>query len=168
MQFAIYSYLMTSWKQYLTSVRGDDLNKDLAAKTGISESTISRWKGTPSAEHVIQVARAYHESPIYALMVAGYLTQDEVETQGARPKQIALQEFDDLALAKEIVRRVEAGESTMLNTPLDESHPATNVSGEDNNVTSIDFDEASDDEVAEAKQKAALKRKGAIKNQGKE
>ena len=51
--------------------------KDVAAATGIDQSSISRWQrgtNTPRAEAVVALARAYRRSPVEALVAAGYLS----------------------------------------------------------------------------------------------
>lgn len=55
--------------------------RQIAAITGIEQSGISRWKlgkNAPSADNVIKFARAYHRSPIEALIAAGYVDATEV------------------------------------------------------------------------------------------
>ncbi len=70
-----------SWWQYVVSVTGDATQKDIAAATGIDQSSISRWqRGTnkPRAEAVVALARAYGRSPVEGLVAAGYLCSDEL------------------------------------------------------------------------------------------
>lgn len=111
-----------SWNAYLASVRGDDLDKDVAEKAGISASTLSRWlsgKQFPSPQQVITLARSYRESPLDALVAAGYLAASELGAYGT-PRSLSLRDFSDLEIAREILRRIEEGEaSDALTEPMD-------------------------------------------------
>jgi transcriptional regulator with XRE-family HTH domain len=69
-----------TWWRYVMTVTGNAAQKDIAAATGIDQSSISRWQrgtNTPSAEAVIALARAYGRSPVEALVAAGYLSSNE-------------------------------------------------------------------------------------------
>lgn len=62
-------------------VAGGETQAEIAARTGIEQSSISRWhqgRNTPRAELAVAFARAYQRSPVEALIVAGYLNRDEV------------------------------------------------------------------------------------------
>jgi transcriptional regulator with XRE-family HTH domain len=70
-----------SWWEYVVTVTGTAAQKDIAAATGIDQSSISRWQrgaNTPRAEAVVALARAYGRSPVEALVAAGYLSSDEL------------------------------------------------------------------------------------------
>jgi transcriptional regulator with XRE-family HTH domain len=70
-----------SWWRYVETVTGNAAQKDIAAATGIDQSSISRWqRGTnsPRAEAVVALARAYGRSPVEALVAADYLSSDEL------------------------------------------------------------------------------------------
>lgn len=117
------------WTEYLKAITGDSSGREISRRLGISDATVSRWfKGTaaPTARQVSIVARAYKQNPLQALIAAGYLTEEEagVAEQGA-PRLLQLRDFSDLELAKEMLRRVaEPGDHSMLEAPLDETHPA--------------------------------------------
>jgi transcriptional regulator with XRE-family HTH domain len=69
-----------TWWRYVVTVTGNAAQKDIAAATGIDQSSISRWQrgtNTPRAEAVIALARAYGRSPVEALVGAGYLSSTE-------------------------------------------------------------------------------------------
>jgi transcriptional regulator with XRE-family HTH domain len=69
------------WWRYVVTVAGNAAQKDIAAATGIDQSSISRWQraaNTPRAEAVVTFARAYGRSPVEALVAAGYLSSDEL------------------------------------------------------------------------------------------
>jgi transcriptional regulator with XRE-family HTH domain len=71
----------TSWWRYVVTVSGDATQKDIAAATGIDQSSISRWQraaNTPRAEAVVTFARAYDRSPVEALVAADYLSSSEL------------------------------------------------------------------------------------------
>lgn len=71
----------TPWWRYVVTVTGNAAQKDIAAATGIDQSSISRWQratNTPRAEAVVTFARAYDRSPVEALVAAGYLSSSEV------------------------------------------------------------------------------------------
>ncbi len=63
------------------TVTGNAAQKDIAAATGIDQSSISRWQRgthTPRAEAVVGFARVYGRSPVEALVAAGYLSSSEL------------------------------------------------------------------------------------------
>lgn len=106
----------------------------MAKRVTASEATIGRWiKGTvgaPEPRTAVELARAYGASPLAALMAAGYLTQDELDSPAESPRLLQLTAFTDLELAQELVRRIEAGgEHPDLEAPID-SLPAPAVGGE--------------------------------------
>jgi transcriptional regulator with XRE-family HTH domain len=71
----------TAWWTYVGTVTGNATQKDIAAATGIDQSSISRWQRgshTPRAEAVVTLARAYGRSPVEGLVAAGYLSSDEL------------------------------------------------------------------------------------------
>jgi len=70
-----------AWWQYVVTVTGNATQKDIAATTGIDQSSISRWQrgaNNPHAKAVIALARAYNRSPVEALVAAGYLSSSEL------------------------------------------------------------------------------------------
>jgi transcriptional regulator with XRE-family HTH domain len=70
------------WWDYVTRIAGRDATqKDISERTGIEQSSISRWKlskNTPSADLVVRFARSYGQPPVAALIAARYLDVDEV------------------------------------------------------------------------------------------
>jgi transcriptional regulator with XRE-family HTH domain len=73
-----------NWWDYVTRIAGPDAaQKDIAEHTGIEQSTLSRWKlhkNPPNADAVVRFARSYGESPIAALIAAGYLDISEANS----------------------------------------------------------------------------------------
>lgn len=120
------------WPSYLSALSTNQ--SEIARAAGVSTATVSRWSSRsarPLAPQVIAVARAYDQSPVFALVAAGYLTQEEVEQEVRLTPGMSLAEFSELEIAQELVRRIEAGEATEVSAaPLDVDHPAwANVSG---------------------------------------
>jgi transcriptional regulator with XRE-family HTH domain len=69
-----------TWWRYVVTVTGNAAQKDIAAATGIDQSSISRWQrgtNTPRADAVVTLARVYGRSPVEALVAAGYLSSSE-------------------------------------------------------------------------------------------
>lgn len=80
MQYPV-SVTEATWWKYVATVTGNAAQKDVAAATGIDQSSISRWQrgaNTPRAEAVITLARTYGRSPVEALVAAGYLSSGEL------------------------------------------------------------------------------------------
>jgi transcriptional regulator with XRE-family HTH domain len=103
-----------SWWQYVVTVTGDAAQKDIAAATGIDQSSISRWQretNTPRAEAVVAVGRAYRRSPVEALVAAGYLFSDELGVVELTTLTGDLRGASIDSLLSEIRRRVLAGGS---------------------------------------------------------
>ena len=71
----------STWWRYVVTLTGNAAQKDVAAATGIDQSSISRWQRgttTPRAEAAVALARAYGRSPVEALVAAGYLSSTEL------------------------------------------------------------------------------------------
>jgi transcriptional regulator with XRE-family HTH domain len=103
-----------SWWEYVITVTGDAAQKDIAAATGIDQSSISRWqRGTnkPRAEAVVALARAYGRSPVEALVAAGYLNSDELGVVELTTLTGDLRSASVDSLLSELRRRVVAGNS---------------------------------------------------------
>ena len=70
-----------SWPEYVRRVAGMYTQMQIAEKTGLAQSSVGAWlrgqPGVPRAESVIAFARAFHQSPVEALVAAGYLQPDE-------------------------------------------------------------------------------------------
>jgi transcriptional regulator with XRE-family HTH domain len=106
-----------SWWQYVVTVTGDAAQKEIAAATGIDQSSISRWqRGTnnPRAEAVVALARAYGRSPVEALVAAGYLTSDELGVVELTTLTGDLRSASVDSLLSELRRRVLAPNSDQM------------------------------------------------------
>jgi len=99
---------MEDWSVYVRRVSGGRGQLDIAAKTGLAQTNIGRWlRGdmvVPKAESVVTFARAYGQSPIEALVAAGYITAEEA---GVRPPKAKtpLKDFSERELLEEVLRR---------------------------------------------------------------
>ena len=70
-----------TWAEYTRRITAGATQSEIAARSGIEQSSISRWrqgKNMPRAELVVTFARAYQRNPTEALIVAGYLDRDEI------------------------------------------------------------------------------------------
>jgi transcriptional regulator with XRE-family HTH domain len=89
------------WWDYVARTAGPDATqKDISERTGIEQSSISRWKlrkNTPNADAVVRFARAYGQSPLAALIAARYLDADEVagvvEIVGTATSELSVSEL---------------------------------------------------------------------------
>ena len=69
-----------SWTEYVQRITEGVSRKEVARAARINVSGISRWmtgENKPSAEKVVSFARGLHQSPIEALIAAGYLEPHE-------------------------------------------------------------------------------------------
>ena len=77
-----------TWSEYVRRVAGTLTQVQIAERTGLAQTNVGRWlrgdPGIPRAEGVIAFARAFHQSPVKALAIAGYLTADEAELSDIR------------------------------------------------------------------------------------
>ncbi|TFD47612.1 XRE family transcriptional regulator [Cryobacterium sp. Hh11] len=116
-----------TWPEFLRMIAGDETGARISERTNTPESTISRWlagKVEPRPKQVVQIAGAYQADPVQALIAAGYLDESEALSLGSVHRSLQIRDFTDLELAREILRRVEAGGSEILETPFDGEHPA--------------------------------------------
>ncbi len=88
----------------------------------VDPATVGRWRTgavDPKPRQVVAYARAYGQSPIGALIAAGYLSEGEVDIPVTSPRAYTLDDFSPLELAEEVVRRLAeedraAGEGEIL------------------------------------------------------
>lgn len=97
-----------TWWAYVERIANKAPQKDIATKTGVDGSSISRWKKgvRPEGDQVVAFARAYGRTPIEALIAARYIEPDEVG--GAIEISISMGEVSDAALLEELASRLEA------------------------------------------------------------
>lgn len=113
---------MNSFKQWVSDLAGENASeRGIARRTGINAATFHRKMSEDAftPDDAVAIARAYHRSPIEALVVLGTITPDEAMKAD---KGYSIREYTDLELAKEMTRRaVERGEtSRTLDKPISE------------------------------------------------
>lgn len=99
------------WTQYVRRVIGDDKQVEVSRKTGVDQTTISRWlKPEPgkerriSSQAVARFARGYDRPVLEAFVVAGFLTEREAGITPDPP--VALEDVDASELVAELNRRL--------------------------------------------------------------
>lgn len=100
------------------TVQGDTI-AEVALKAGIIKTTAWRQYNNAlgfSAENVILIARAYHKSPVEALVEFGYIRADEM----AKGKTVArLHDASNDELLQELARRLkENADADWVNSPI--------------------------------------------------
>lgn len=100
------------------TVQGDTI-AEVALKSGIIKTTAWRQYNNAlgfSAENVILIARAYHKSPVEALVEFGYIRADEM----ANGKTVAkLHDASNDELLQELARRLkENADADWVNSPI--------------------------------------------------
>lgn len=103
------------WREYVEQVVGTDRQIDVARKTGVDQTTISRWLNPRensirlSSQAVAAFARGYGVPVLQAFVVAGFLTKDEASMSEADLVP-DLPSVPAEALAAELNRRFMDGE----------------------------------------------------------
>lgn len=97
----------------------DDTIAEVALKAGIVKTTAWRQYNNAlgfSAENVILIARAYHKSPVEALVEFGYIRADEM----ANGRTVArLHDASNDELLQELARRLkENADADWVNSPI--------------------------------------------------
>ena len=97
----------------------DDTITEVALKAGIIKTTAWRQYNNAlgfSAENVILIARAYHKSPVEALVEFGYIRADEM----ANGRTVArLHDASNDELLQELARRLkENADADWVNSPI--------------------------------------------------
>lgn len=99
-----------SWAEYVKRVSHPLSQAQIAEKTGIAQTNVSRWLrglgGSPKAEFVVTFARAFKQPVVEALVAAGYLRHDEVGVS-FKPKsgRTPISDYSTKELLAEIERR---------------------------------------------------------------
>jgi transcriptional regulator with XRE-family HTH domain len=95
------------WIEYVQRHARGAKQEQIAAKIGVTSSTVGRWKDKevqPRAEHVVEFARQFGRAPVEALIHAGYVKPEEV---GAAVELAAsMREVSDDDLVKELADRL--------------------------------------------------------------
>lgn len=94
-----------TWADYVKRHAGDDVNRVVAGKTGVTEPTVSRWKNGAQgvdATAAAAFARAYGRPVLEAFLAAGFLTPEEANARPTpAPDLSALTNDELLALVRE-------------------------------------------------------------------
>ena len=112
-----------TWADYTRRITAGATQAEIAARTGIEQSSISRWRqgrNTPRAELVVAFARSYDRNPVEALIVAGYLDRNEVG--GVIELETSLSAVSTDQLLDELRRRYSALQRRLAEIPTDESN----------------------------------------------
>lgn len=108
-----------SWTDYVGRITEGRPRKEVAAAAGIDVSGISRWLNSasmPRAEKVISFARGLAQSPVEALIAAGYL--DEGDVDNAVEVVQSLSALSDDALIEELAGRLRRRHANQPQTGL--------------------------------------------------
>lgn len=114
----LHNETMSKETWFKETVQGDTI-AEVALKAGIIKTTAWRQYNNAlgfSAENVILIARAYHKSPVEALVEFGYIRADEM----AKGKTVArLHDASDDELLQELARRLkENADADWVNSPI--------------------------------------------------
>lgn len=163
-----------SWSLFIDATARGEYNNAIAERTGVDPATIGRWRTgavDPKPRQVVAYARAYGESPIQALIAAGYLDAQDLDIPLGPPRTYTLDDFSTLELAEEVVSRLESGEG--FRTTMTVGEPTTVVMDAQGNLTPVDdvpasadddhADEAWDVSEAPSKSEVALAAKKATR-----
>lgn len=99
------------WRSYVRNTVGNDRQVDIARRTDIDQTTISRWlTGVPrglSPASVTKFARGYGAPVLEAFVAAGLLTDADIVERVPR-----LDDFTIAELLAEIARRTEQADAS--------------------------------------------------------
>lgn len=114
----LHNETMSKETWFKETVQGDTI-AEVALKAGIIKTTAWRQYNNAlgfSAENVILIARAYHKSPVEALVEFGYIRADEM----AKGKTVArLHDASNDELLQELARRLkENADADWVNSPI--------------------------------------------------
>ena len=112
-----------TWADYTRRITAGATQAEIAARTGIEQSSISRWRqgrNTPRAELVVAFARSYERNPVEALIVAGYLDRNEVG--GVIELETSLSAVSTDQLLDELRRRYSALQRRLAAIPADDAN----------------------------------------------
>lgn len=100
-----------SWTEYVERILAGVTRQEACRQAGISEPTLSRWirptQGKmPAAKNVISFARAFHQSPVKALIAAGFLSPEDLPEGSVIEIYQARAELSDDELIAELRSRL--------------------------------------------------------------
>jgi transcriptional regulator with XRE-family HTH domain len=114
-----------SWADYVRRVTAGLPRKAIAQAADMNVSGVSRWltgATRPSPEKVISFARGLQQSPLEALIAAGYIRENEVA--GAVTVVVAPSDIPDEVLIDELAGRLHTRGRRRAVVGGDESKPA--------------------------------------------
>lgn len=113
--------MKTAWWDFVDELRGDLSDRQFAAKVGVTQPTVGRWRRghRPDTDLIIQVARSCGVSVVEALVAGEVLDAQEVAAY--RSGSVSLSTLPTAALIDELQFRLEDWKL------LDESHSVDRV-----------------------------------------
>lgn len=111
---------MAGFTQWVTSLAGDNASeRGMARRVGINAATFHRKMAEDAftPDDAVAIARAYHRSPIEALVILGTITSDEASKAD---RGYSIREYTDVELASELIRRAKmrAATNQLLDEPI--------------------------------------------------
>ncbi|MCW2918548.1 MAG: hypothetical protein JWN52_6616 [Actinomycetia bacterium] len=100
---------ITGFWRYVERVSNGASATEIAGKIGggIAQSTVSRWKETaPKIQSVVALAKVYGQDPLDALVVAGFLTENDRHEPTTINVPVDLSGFTSDQLVAELARRM--------------------------------------------------------------
>lgn len=97
----------TKWWSYLLELAGPNVKLgDIAARIGIDQSHLTRWKAgyAPGVPFVVKTAEAYGRPAVEALVAAEVITEEQAELRTVRVTDVSEISTDELL--EELRRRV--------------------------------------------------------------
>lgn len=96
---------MNRWYEYVIRTAGTERQTHIEAKSGIGQSTLSKWKsGTqPTAAQAAKFALAYDDNPVAAFVAAGWITWEEA---GLPPRTQPVEHLSNQDLIRELAYRL--------------------------------------------------------------
>lgn len=111
-----------SWWEYVQRASSAAPNRDIAARSRLDASAISRWKKRgeqPTAHSVVAFARGYNRPAIEAMIAAGYLTDADLVIMGAVPLVRSIKDVPDSEFVAELQRRLDVRIDVASESPSD-------------------------------------------------
>lgn len=100
---------MQTWAEYVRDTAGGERQIDIAARTGLDQTTISRWLNGEmralTARSVTLFARGYDRPVLEAFVLAGLIDSEDAQ---ARVVIASLDDLGDADLIAELARRHQA------------------------------------------------------------
>lgn len=99
------------WADYVRTVTRGASGLVISRRTGIHQTTISRWLSAsctqPNVRSVVAFARAYRVNPVQSMVRAAFLTASEAKLR--RVDSVNLRDVSTVELCRELARRADVG-----------------------------------------------------------